>query len=108
MRSPLPAIAIDFDGVIAFRGHEIPQARESIEQLLDRGYRVIIHTLRARTPSGAAHVRDWLDNHDIQYHEVTALKPNALFFIDDRAIRFDIWPQALNEVLDRDPMGVLE
>lgn len=101
-------IAVDFDGVINERGTLIPMAREGLQELIDRGYRVVIHTLRARSSSGRATVIDWLNKYDLPYHDVTAVKPPALAFIDDRAIHFTNWPEVLKVVDLRDPLSMLE
>ena len=71
-------------------------------------YAVVIHTTRA-----ARQVADWLDSHgfDVEYTAagdrghlfwnrrgvllVTSQKVAAVAYIDDRAIRFTDWPQAL-------------
>lgn len=101
-------IAVDFDGVIAQHGKLMPMARDGLQELIDRGYRVIIHTLRARTTSGRAHVIEWMNNYDLPYHDVTAMKPPALAFIDDRAIHFTNWREVLDVVELRDPLSMLE
>jgi hypothetical protein len=43
-------------------------------------------------------VRDWLDYYDILYHDVTAIKIAAVAYIDDRAIRFTTWPEAMRQL----------
>lgn len=101
-------ISVDFDGVINDRGQLMPMAREGLQELIDRGYRVVIHTLRARSAGGRASVIDWLNNYDLPFHDVTAVKPPALAFIDDRAIHFTNWTEVLKLVELRDPLSMLE
>lgn len=101
-------IAVDFDGVISEKGRVMPMAREGLQELIDRGYRVIVHTLRARTVNGRAHVIEWLNAYDLPYHDVTAVKPPALAFIDDKAIHFTNWTEVLKVVDLRDPLSMLE
>lgn len=55
-------------------------------------FHVIIHTTRAKTVPGEVAVQKWLVEHgfDCAPDEVvvTAVKPPALIYLDDRAIRF--------------------
>lgn len=98
MKSLKPIVAVDFDGVICDRDELIPGTLAAMASLVDLGYRVVVHTLRARTPSGLERVIEWLDERDVPYHEVTAIKPNAVVFVDDRALHFDNWGQALQDI----------
>jgi len=107
-------LAIDFDGVIHDRGNRpegkmlgepFEDAPAALEALHDAGHRIIIHTLMATTPSGTAAVTDWLDHYGIDYHEVTAIKPYADYYIDDKAITHVNWNstmQAIGFRLDED------
>ena len=101
-------IAVDFDGVIYDRGREVPGANYALQEIIDRGYRLVIHTLRARTPSGTSYVAEWLDEHDLPYHDITAIKPDAICYIDDRAVHFTAWYEVLPEIELRDPLSVIE
>ena len=101
-------VAVDFDGVIYDRGREVPGANYALQDIIDQGYRLVIHTLRARTASGKAFVIEWLDKRDLPYHEVTATKPDAFVFVDDKAIRFTAWYEVLPEIELRDPLSVIE
>lgn len=103
-----PTICVDFDGVIHEPGVANPHdkrrmgvprvgASDAMQELIDRGYRVVVFTSRAVRDKGA-HVREWLDYYDIPYHDVTAIKIPALAYIDDRAIRFTDWPQAIKDI----------
>lgn len=94
------AIAIDFDGVICLPSNTnkmgVPNigAQEAITQLAEQ-YRIIIFTLRAKNKN---HVADWLDFYEIPYHEITDVKPDALAYIDDKAIRHISWPENLRQL----------
>lgn len=92
-------IALDFDGPVhsylsGWTG-EIPVdppvrgAREFIAAQRAAGTRVVVHTCRALTPRGLQGTIDWLARHGIEVDEVTATKPHANVYIDDRAHRFD-------------------
>lgn len=105
IRAKHPVIAVDFDGVLHDATRPFPKmgapkraAKEAMQELIDRGYRVIVFTARAATPKGAEAVRDWLDYYDILYHGVTATKIAAVAYVDDRAIRFTSWPEAMRQL----------
>jgi hypothetical protein len=100
-------LAIDFDQTIHDKANPIPgrrmglplqDAKTSLDKLNKRGHRIIIHTVMATTTSGLRAVRDWMDYYDLPYHDITATKPNADWFIDDKAIHFDNWTQAMEEL----------
>ncbi len=111
-------IAIDFDGVIHefenWEGHTkfnnmIPGAKEAIDKLIDElGYTIIIYTCRSRIDA----VKSFLKRHGIRYHyinenpyqpeDVSPAKMFADLYIDDRAIQFRNWQQALNDIILRD------
>ena len=95
------SIAVDFDGVIhSYRSPwvaaevipdaPVPGAIEWLNEMRQR-FRVIIFTTRGKTATGRLAVADWL----VQYgypaipEDVTAEKPPALIYLDDRAVRFD-------------------
>lgn len=105
-------IAIDFDGVIhdwdgtnAFdptdiSGPMIPGALEFLHKML-HNFDVVILSARARTWRGRRAIRRWLKNEaGMMWYEngcgcegfesikVTAIKPPALMYVDDRAHRF--------------------
>ena len=103
-----PNVAFDFDGVINSytRGWlgateipdpPVPGIREAIEQIRSAGYRVVVMSSRCLNPGGETAVRKYLLEHGIGVDDVTALKPAAVCYIDDRAIRFDGHPETLVE-----------
>lgn len=92
-------IALDFDGVLhryenGWTG-DVPQeppvdgARQAVAALRALGYRVVVFTCRALTQLGRAGTIAWLDAHGIEVDEVTAIKPHAMVYLDDRAVRFE-------------------
>lgn len=106
---PKLTIALDFDGVIHEHvspwtdAHEIhdgpvPGALDFIRGAIDAGCEVVIYTARANTASTVPHVYAWLVKHGLEeryaWHiRITALKPAAVVYIDDRAWRFEgTWP----------------
>ena len=102
-------IAVDFDGVLhkySLGWHDgsiyddpIEGVDEALAELSKR-YRVIVFTTRADTDDREQEVWGWLEKHDLaQYVSVvSACKPPAMFYIDDRAIRHVDWTQTLREI----------
>ncbi len=89
-------LAIDFDGVIHSYGkyvegkpnnEPIENAKQSLELLEENGYTIVIHTAR----ENILDVREWLAKNQFKDYPVSALKPKALAYIDDRGIRFTNW-----------------
>ena len=99
-------VCIDFDGVLAqydgWRGEThtglpIPGARDFVRRLVDEGFHVVIHTTRP-----ADVVRNWLVEHGFPMVDVSAVKPPALVYIDDRGHRFDgDWESAYQAIYKR-------
>jgi hypothetical protein len=92
--SDQPIVCVDLDGVLnlfdGWRGPDHfhdprPGAREFLSGLRERGYRVVVFTVRWKE-----HVEAWLVQHrlDALVDEVTNVKPPAHVYIDDRAICF--------------------
>lgn len=111
-------IAIDFDGVIhsfelgfhdgTIYGTPIPGSIESIKKI-SKKYKIVIYTAKAKKDrplingkTGIELVWEWLKKYDIDQYiqEVTAEKPRAICYIDDKAIRFINWNQTLNDLLN--------
>ena len=105
----MKTIAIDFDGVVHdFKnppqgqklGPPIPGALESIERLRDQGYKIVIFSHWANSPENILIITRWLDYFDFPpYLEITDKKPNADFFVDDRALEFkNNWPEIMERI----------
>ena len=81
----------------------LPDAKEKLNALKEAGHTLIIQTARnmATQESNLGKVMknigkitlDWLDEHEIPYHEIYFGKPNAEVYIDDRAHRFVSWDE---------------
>jgi hypothetical protein len=96
-------VAVDFDGVIhsytspwvAAAVIPDPPVEGAIEWLnqIRQTYEVVIFTTRGESYEGATAVREWLIEHGLEDGDgqvvVTAVKPKALIYIDDRAWRFE-------------------
>tara|TARA_B100000700_G_C14559435_1_gene630378 strand:- start:188 stop:583 length:396 start_codon:yes stop_codon:yes gene_type:complete len=112
-------IGIDFDGVIhknslgfhdgTIYDEEIEGTRKALE-LLSQKFNIIVYTCKARKDrvlvngkTGTELVWEWLKDKNLdQYiNDVTAEKPRAKFYIDDKAVYFQSWDEALNKIKDR-------
>ena len=94
-------IAVDFDGVLhsyrsPWTAHEAipdPPVDGAIDWLNEvcAHFPVVVFTTRAATPAGRAAIVEWLALHGFTgvLHDITAVKPPALFILDDRAWRFE-------------------
>jgi phosphoserine phosphatase len=89
-----PIICVDLDGVLnsfdGWKGADFfhpprPGAREFLEQLNAKGYRVVVFTVR-----WGPDVESWLARYGLSefVSMVTDKKPAAFAYIDDRAICF--------------------
>jgi hypothetical protein len=102
-------VAIDFDGVIHSYTSPWTKPEEindgptegAIEYLeeITKTYEVAIFSTRAHNFGGTEAITAWLADHGLSWaaHDhitITAMKPMALVYIDDRAWRFtgDNWP----------------
>ena len=109
-------VGIDFDGVIhkCSRGYydgtvydePVDGAFEALKSL-SRDHVVIVYTCKAKPDRGLVNgktgtelVWEWLENHNMAQFvsKVTAEKPRAKFYIDDKAIKFNNWSETLLEV----------
>jgi len=104
-----PRALIDFDGVIHAYGrgwHDgtaydgpIPGAQSALDQLTEAGWEVVIFSTR-----DAEQIRQWLVQHGFPAYRVTNVKEPAQFLLDDRAIRFERWSQAMADIRRQYPM----
>ena len=97
-------ICIDFDQTIAIDKENgtiekpEPNAKAAIDKLKADGWYIIIFSHRSTTEYGEDQIKEFLDKYDIPYDEIYTEKPNAEFFIDDRAITFTTWDEVLKKV----------
>ena len=103
-------ICIDFDGTIIEEvkfpevGKLKPGALEAIKALKAKGYRILIFSARNNPDIWNQEARfnqmvELLEQYQIPYDEIILTpKPRYLFLIDDRAIRFSTWNEALEVI----------
>lgn len=115
-REESETIAIDFDGVIhsfelgyhdgTIYGNPIQGSIDAIKRIANR-YTIVIYTAKAKADrplvdgkTGTQLVWEWLRKYNLaQYiHEVTAEKPRCICYIDDKAIQFTNWNQAMQDL----------
>lgn len=95
-----PTVVFDFDGVIStyksgwigetvIPDPVVPGIKELFEKLRKNNYRVVVVSTRCRSDAGMEAVKQYLSDNDIVVDEVSAYKPPAVCYIDDRAICFD-------------------
>lgn len=91
-------VVFDFDGVIHSyisgwsetpNDPPVKYIKEEIDLIRKEGYEVVVVSTRCDTKEGKNTVIEYLAKHNIQVDRVTDIKPPALAYIDDRAIKFD-------------------
>ena len=106
-------IGVDFDNTLVFEDESgdiwpVPGAGESMRNLKDRGYEIIINTCRmgiadrnGALDSEINFVQDCLEQFNIPYDEIhLGEKLIADLYIDDRSIGFQgDWAETLSRVL---------
>ena len=110
-------VAIDFDGVIhsfelgfhdgTIYGTPIPGSIDAIKRIAKK-YKIVIYTAKAKKDrplingkTGIELVWEWLKKYNINSYiqDVTAEKPRCVCYIDDKAIQFINWDQALKDLI---------
>lgn len=101
-------VVFDFDGVIhsyksGWKGVDVipdPPVEgiaEALRDIYDAGYDIMVVSTRCCMPEGRFAISKWLGEYGlIRYiHSISAEKPPAIVYIDDRAICFDGKPDSL-------------
>lgn len=64
---------------------------------------IYIFTDMANTSDGWRAVNDWLEFYHVPFDYITNSKPKGMdVFLDDKAIRFESWDQALSAIMNLD------
>ncbi len=111
-------IAVDFDGVIhnndkgyhdgTCYGEPINGAKNAL-WALSQQYRIIIYSTKARADrplvdlkTGVQLIWEWLEEQGMEEYVylVTAEKPPAKYYVDDRAIEFVTWGKVIKRLND--------
>ena len=105
-------VAIDFDGVIHDNssggygkptGQPMTGAIHALATMAEAGLSLCIHSARAVDEASVRAIKEWLRAYgaphgiDVPYGP----KPMATIYLDDRAVTFDSWSQALPDLADR-------
>jgi len=109
-------IGVDFDGVIhrCSKGYydgtiydePVEGSYEALQSLSEK-YTVIVYTCKARADRGLVNgktgtqlVWEWLESNNLSQFvsKVTAEKPRAVAYIDDKSIKFNSWTDCLERV----------
>lgn len=102
-------LAIDFDNTIhdikhPVAGRKMGEPMEGAKSVMTRwkrqGHTLIIHSVMATNPSGEQAIRDWLRYYHIPFDKVTAIKPLAAVYLDDRALKFTSWDKAYKDIME--------
>jgi len=110
-------IAIDFDGVIhsfelgfhdgTIYGTPIFGSIDAIKKIAKK-YNIVIYTAKAKKDrplingkTGVELIWEWLKKYNLDKYitDITAEKPRCICYIDDKAIQFINWNQALNDLI---------
>ena len=109
-------IAVDFDGVIHKNSkgfHDGTIYDEPFEgvkkglEYLSKSYKLVIYTCKANPDrplidgkTGPKLIYDWLVKHglDSYIYNIVYTKPNAKYYIDDKAITFTSWDKIEKEI----------
>ena len=109
-------IAIDFDGVIhknskgfhdgTVYDEPIKNAKKGLEYL-SKSYKLVIYSCKANPDrplingkTGSRLIYEWLVKYDLDsyIYNIVYEKPNAKYYIDDKAVKFESWEQIQTEL----------
>lgn len=98
-------IALDFDGTIhdpfnvkkGYKmGQPIPGSAQAVKFLRDQGHEIIIFPTWADRVDRRQAIVDWLDYFKVPFNDITSVKPDVDFYVDNNAIRFESWAATLD------------
>lgn len=94
-------VVFDFDGVVhkyskgwqdgTIYDEPNDNIKEVFEKLYEDGYEIVIVSTRCSQYGGIKDISEWLKKYDLDKYvnSVTANKPPALVYVDDRALKYD-------------------
>lgn len=93
---------MDFDGVIHDTLHPLEGKRmgapmdgaRTALQKISLKFDVVVYSVR---PDPNV-ISDWMKFYGIPFSRITNIKPQAVLYIDDKALRFTDWQTALSEI----------
>jgi hypothetical protein len=98
-------IAIDFDNVIydhdgIWRGGELTRglvagADEAMQRIALAGHKIIIYSTRNWNPKQRKLMSEYMTTNAIPFDEISTKKPTADVYLDDKAMKFESWDNAL-------------
>jgi len=100
-------ISIDLDLTLASQvwpekgiGAPLSGAVESMQQLKELGYKVMIYTARAW--DDYLNIENWLNDNNMPFKRIICGKPMVKYHIDDRNIEFkNNWPEIINKLTNK-------
>lgn len=105
-------LAIDFDdtlhdtkhtrwtGIGKARGSMISYAAKHLHDL-SKDYKIVIYSCRAVHPDGVEAIRKFCVRNNIPFDAITATKPIAALYIDDKALQFTTWAETVRQIRKR-------
>jgi ribonucleotide monophosphatase NagD (HAD superfamily) len=99
----MKTLAIDFDGVIHDYKNPVPGrrmgapiagAKEALTSLKDKGYEIVVFTVWG-DEKGQKVIADFMNYYQLPFDRITNIKPQAEYYIDDKAIAFLRWDDVL-------------
>ena len=90
-------VVLDWDNTLVDSEQEwLPGALDALRWLRREKHRVIIHSARANYDQGRFQIESKLAKHNLAF--AIKAKPDADIYVDDKAFRFDRWPDVVKEV----------
>jgi hypothetical protein len=94
-----PTLAVDFDNTI-YDGYKVIDGCIDVLTDLRQMYKIAIFSARP-TDGERQHMKTVLDSSGVPYDEILGVKPEFVFLVDDKAIRFDgDWNEVRTRILN--------
>ena len=99
-------LAIDFDGVIHDYKNPVPHrrmgadmmgAKQALMLFKSRGDEIIVFSVWG-DEKGQKTISDFMNYYGLPFNRITNIKPNADYYIDDKAIKFTTWQDVLKQI----------